>query len=134
VRSLGLWVLLALATVACGENAGSVTDLSDGVTQEQADEAMTALCDIAEGRVTAFDEVRAAFQNRAHEALHHIAAAAQEEDAVKAAALLEAKSVVETDLDLDEAPAGVGEHVAALAVATAAALRTIGIEAQPCSA
>ena len=125
--------MLALATVACGANAGGTTDLS-GVSQAQADEAMTALCDIAEGRVTAFAEVEAAFNNRAHETLHHVAAAAQEEDPAKAAALLEAKSVVETDLEQDEAPADVAEHVAALAAATAPAIRSIGLDAEPCSA
>jgi hypothetical protein len=133
VRSLGLSVALALATVACGANAGGTTDLSHGVPQERADEAMMALCDIAEGRVTAFEQVRAAFNDRAHETLHHVAAAAQEEDPAKAAALLEAKSVVETDLGRDEAPARVAEHVAALATATAAAIRAIGLDAEPCS-
>jgi hypothetical protein len=134
VRSLGLAVLLALATLACGENAGGTTDLSGGLTQDQVDGAMAALCDIAEGRVTAFDEVRAAFDNRAHEMLHHIAAVAQEEDPASAGALLEAKSVVETDLGLDQAPAELAAHAAALADATAAAIRTIGLTAEACSA
>ena len=124
---------IALATVACGANAVGTTDLSHGVPQEQADEAMTALCDIAEGRVTAFEQVRAAFNDRAHETLHHVAAATQEEDPAKAAALLEAKSVVETDLGRDEAPIRVAEHVTALATATAAAIRAIGLEGEPCS-
>jgi hypothetical protein len=133
VRSLGLSVALALATVACGANAGGTTDLSHGVPQEQADEAMAALCDIAEGRVTAFEQAQAAFNNRAHETLHHVAAAAQEEDPAKGAALLEAKSVVEADLERDEPPAGVADHAAALATATAAAIRAIGLDAEPCS-
>src|SRR5262245_44214101 len=97
-------MLLALATVACGDDAGGTTDLHGGVTQDQADDAMTALCDIARGRVTAFDDVRAAFQNRAHETLHHVAAVAEEEDTAAAAALLEAKFAVEADLEQDVAP------------------------------
>lgn len=135
MRSLGLSVLLALATVACGSNAGGATDLSGGVAQHQANEAMSALCDIAEGRVMAFEEAQAAFNNRAHETLHHIAAAAQEEgDAAAAGALLEAKSVVETDLEQEEPPADLEDHVAALAEATVAAIRVIGLDAGPCSA
>ena len=126
-------MLIALATAACGANAGGTTDLSGGVSQDQADEAMTALCDIAEERVASFEEARAAFQNRAHETLHHVAAAAQEEDTASAAALLEAKSVVETDLEQDEAPAELAAHTAALAEATAGAIRAIGLRAQPCS-
>ena len=50
MRSIGLSVLLALATVACGANGDDATDLHGGVTQDQADEAMAALCGIAEGR------------------------------------------------------------------------------------
>ncbi|HJS26296.1 MAG TPA: hypothetical protein VJ913_04125 [Actinomycetota bacterium] len=133
MRSLGLSVLIVLATAACGANAGGTTDRSGGVSQEQADETMTVLCDIAEGRVTAFEEARASFQNRAHETLHHVAAAAQEEDTASAAALLEAKSVVETDLEQDQAPAELAVHTAALADATAGAIRLIGLAAEPCS-
>lgn len=126
-------MLLLIAGVGCGANAGGTTEPA-GLSQVQADEAMTALCDIAGGRVTGFDEVRAAFNNRAHETLHHIAAVAQEGATAKAAALLEAKSVVETDLAQDEAPPDVAEHVSALAEATAEAIRAIGLEAVPCPA
>lgn len=135
MRSIGLSVLLALATVACGANGDDATDLHGGVTQDQADEAMAALCGIAEGRVTAFDEVQAAFNNRAHETLHHIAEVAQEEDPAAAGALLEAKSVVETDLEEEEEPpAEIADHVAILAEATASAIRVIGLNAGACSA
>jgi hypothetical protein len=127
-------MLFALATVACGDDAGGTTDLHGGLTQDQADEAVTALCDIAEGRVTAFDEVRAAFQNRAHETLHHIAAVVEEEDTASAAALLEAKFAVEADLEQDEAPPELAAHAAALAEATSAAIRVIGLTAEACSA
>ena len=133
MRPFGLSVLLALATVACGANAGGMTDPLGGLSQDGADQAMRALCDIAEGRVAAFDEVRAAFNNRAHEMLHHVAAAAQEEDPASAGVLLEAKSVVEADLEQDEAPAELAAHAAALAEATAAALRAIGLTAEACS-
>ena len=121
-------------TVACGENAGGASDLTGGIAQHQANEAVDALCDIARGRVTAFEEVQAAFNNRAHETLHHVASAAEEEDPAAAGALLEAKSVVEADLEQDEAPAGLADHAAALAEATAAAMRVIGLNAGACSA
>jgi hypothetical protein len=133
VRSLCLSVLLALVTLACGSNAGGATDLSGGIAQHQANEAMSALCDIARGRVTAFEDVRAAFQNRAHETLHHIAEVAREEDTASAAALLEAKSVVEADLEQDEAPTELAAHAAILAEATAHAIRVIGLNAGTCS-
>jgi hypothetical protein len=133
MRSLGVCVLISLATVACGENAGAPADLHGGIAQHQANEAMSALCDIARGRVTAFEDVRAAFQNRAHETLHHIAEVAQEEDTASAAALLEAKSVVEADLEQDEAPAELAAHTATLAEATAEAIRVIGLNAGTCS-
>ena len=127
-------MVLVLSTAACDGNAGGSTDLHGGLTQDQADEAMAALCDIAEGRVTAFDDVRAAFQNRAHETLHHVAAVAQEQDTAAAAALLEAKFAVEADLEQDEAPAGLADHAATLADATAAAIRVVGLDAGACSA
>jgi hypothetical protein len=134
VRSLGLAVVLVLGTAACGENGGGdVLDMSGGVTQTQADEAMDALCDIADGRVAAFEQAQATFNNRAHETLHHIAAAAQEDDPATAAALLEAKSVVETDLDQDEPRPELAAHVAVLAAATAEAIRAIGLDAGACS-
>ena len=126
-------MVLVLGTAACGGNGGGdVLDLSGGVTQAQADEAMDALCDIADGRVAAFEEAQAAFNNRAHQTLHHIAAAAQEDDPAAAAALLEAKSVVETDLDQDEARPELAAHVAVLAEATAEAIRAIGLDAATC--
>lgn len=134
MRSIGLSVLLALATVACGANGDDATDLHGGVTQDQADGAMAALCGIAEGRVTAFDEVQAAINNRAHETLHHIAEVAQEEDPAATGTLLEAKSVVETDLEEEEPPAEIADHVAILAEATASAIRVIGLNAGGCSA
>ena len=133
MRSLVLTLILALATVACGENDGGMIELSGGIAQHEANEAMTALCDIARGRVTAFEDVRAAFQNRAHETLHHIAEVTQEEDTASAAALLEAKSAVETDLEQEEPPAELAAHAATLAEATAAAIRVIGLEAAACS-
>jgi hypothetical protein len=133
VRSLVLALLLGLATVACGDDAGGVIDLSGGIAQHEANEAMSALCDIARGRVTAFEDVRAAFQNRAHETLHHIAEVAQQEDTASAAALLEAKSVVETDLEQADAPAELAAHAATLAEATASAIRVIGLNAGGCS-
>jgi hypothetical protein len=134
VRSILPVLVLAVATVACGDSAGGTTDRSGTVTQTQADDAMGALCDIAGGRVTAFDDVRAAFQDRAHETLHHIAEVAREEDPASAAALLEAKSVVESDLEQDDPPPELAAHAATLAEATAGAIRGIGLSAETCSA
>jgi hypothetical protein len=134
VRPILAVLILVVATAACGESAGGTTDRSGSVTQEQADEAMGALCDIAGGRVSALEDAQAAFQDRAHETLHHVAEVAQQEDPASAAALLEAKSVVESDLEQDGLPPDLAAHAATLAEATAEAIRAIGLSAEACTA
>ena len=85
---------------ADGNGAGSpATGGTSDVSQASVDEAMTALCDIAERRVTGRDEVRAAFYDHAHETIHAVAAAVQGVDPTVAATLLEAKFAVEGALE-----------------------------------
>ena len=107
---------------------------SGTTTQDQAEQAMGGLCDIAAGDLTDMADVYEAFHGRAHEALHAVAAQAQEIDPVVAGALLEAKSVVETDLEEAVPPADLPAHAQALVAAFAVALETIGLQATACAA
>ena len=133
-----LVVTLALAATACGGNeddpdGGTATGTSGTTTQDQADQAMGGLCDIAAGGLKEMADVHEAFHGRAHEILHHVAAEVQEVDPVVAGALLEAKSVVETDLLESAPPPDLPAHAAALAAAFAGALETIGLRVSACS-
>jgi hypothetical protein len=132
-----LVLVVALAATACGnggDDPGGGTAAGDTgtTTQAQADEAMSGLCDIAAGDLTEMADVHEAFHGRAHEILHHVAAEVQEVDPVVAGTLLEAKSVVETDL-LESAPTpDLPAHAAALVTAFAGALETIGLQVSAC--
>jgi hypothetical protein len=102
------------------------------VTQAQADEAMGGLCDIAAGGLTEMTEVHEAFHGRAHEALHAVAAEVQEVDPAVAGALLEAKAVVETDLEEEAPPIDLPGHTATLMGAFSDALLAIGLVPADC--
>jgi hypothetical protein len=133
-----IFVALALATAGC-EGSGGAVDVTGptggaSVSQTQADEAIDALCDIATRRVERPAEVREAFYARAHTIVHAIAAAAEEVDPDAAAALLEAKFVVEADLGRATIPSFLPRHTRVLAVAVVAAVRAIGLHAAGCSA
>jgi hypothetical protein len=132
-----LVLIVALAATACGNGGddpgGSTTAGDTGTTtQAQADEAMSGLCDIAAGDLTEMADVHEAFHGRAHEILHHVAAEVQEVDPVVAGTLLEAKSVVETDLQESVPTPDLPAHAAALAVAFADTLETIGLQVSAC--
>lgn len=132
---LPLLVALAIGATACGGDSGdggASTGSTTAVTQAQADEAMGGLCDIATGAVTETSDVLDAFHTRAHEILHHVASEARQIDPVVAGALLEAKSVVETDLLNAPYPSDLPEHAQALAAALVDALETIGLRPATC--
>ncbi|MEX2422311.1 MAG: hypothetical protein WD670_10905 [Actinomycetota bacterium] len=75
---------------------------------------------------------RTVFYDRVHERLHAIAAEAQEVDAVAAGSLLEAKQLVEADLEEPAAPAGYEEHVHNLLLVTQDAVVLIGLNDPGC--
>lgn len=128
-------IVLAIAASACGadeEPVGGPTGSPAGVTQAQADEAMGGLCDIAAGSVTEMAEIHEAFHGRAHETLHAVATEAQEVDPATAGALLEAKSVVEADLEEESPPLELPGHAATLMGAYAEALLAIGLVPADC--
>jgi hypothetical protein len=139
VRLRGLAPLVVIVLLAaCGADedpgGGTTTGAPGTITQPQADEAMGGLCDIAAGGLTEMADVHEAFHGRAHAALHAVAAQAQEVDAVVAGALLEAKAVVEADLEEAAPPADLPAHTQTLVAAFAAALETIGLQATTCAA
>ena len=135
--ALAVVLLLAIVAAACGGDGdagdeGGPTGAGTGVTQAQADEAMGGLCDIATGELTDMAEVHEAFHGRAHEALHAVAAEVQEVDPAVAGALLEAKAVVEADLDQESPPPELPGHAAILMGAFAEALIAVDLVPADC--
>jgi hypothetical protein len=121
-------LVLILALAACGgQDVPEPTGL-----QARADEAMAALCRIAAGELEG-DRVAEAFHGRVHDALHEVAAEARAVDPAAAGALLEAKAVVEADLELTEPPADLLAHARTLADAFAAAVRAMGLDPLACT-
>jgi len=106
-------VLIAAATLMVGSAACSSSPNDNPATMEIHDErvSVTQLRGVVEALCEANDEAardpeaaRRIFFDRAHDALHDIATAAQEVDRSSAARLLEAKHAVETDLEAMGAP------------------------------
>jgi hypothetical protein len=93
-------------------------------------EALAALCDLRD--VTDPDQANATFFDRAHQTLHVLAAATEPVDRVPAAGLLEAKQVVEADLQSDTLPDSFPDDVRALLEATRAALEAVDLPAPAC--
>lgn len=134
-----LVLLLALASATCGSDeedrsGGTATGAHDTATQAQADTAMGGLCDLASGELTEMADVHEAFHGRAHETLHAVATQVQEVDPVVAGALLEAKSLVERDLEEASPVPELPAHSQDLVEAFANALETVGLEAPDCDA
>jgi hypothetical protein len=101
------------------------------VTQEAADSAVLGLCELV--GTTDRTSANATFQDRSHQTLHVIAAATEGVDRAVAGALLQAKQVVEADLEAPELPPGFAGDVGALLDATRAALAAIGVDAVDCA-
>lgn len=136
-RRLALPLLLVALGTACGgaegnDGAGAIPG-TGAVSQERADDAMTALCDLA-GRRVGRSEVRQAFFTRAHETIHEVAAAAEAIDPAAAGRLLQAKFAVEGVLQDPGSPGHLARLARELAAALAAALGVIGLQAQACPA
>jgi hypothetical protein len=133
-RPLALIVALALLLAACAndgdDEGGSPSGSLGPVAQEAADEAILGLCTV----IDAVDarSANAEFQNRSHQTLHEIAAAAEVVDRDAAATLLEAKQRVEADLSRARLPENFAGDVETLLEATHGALEAIGLEVAPC--
>jgi hypothetical protein len=125
-------VALALGAVACGGSGEGVepSGALGPVSQEAADRAVGGLCEIV--GATDLEAANATFQDRAHQTLHTVAAAAEQGDRAAAAALLQAKQRVEADLTEAALPVGFGDDVEALLASLRAALGAIGLDAATC--
>lgn len=136
MRLARLALLLVLATsLACSsdpEPSGpTATGDTGAVSEEDAAEALAALCEL--GSATSVEGARTDFYDRAHSALHAIAAAMSAEHPGSDADLLIAKQRVEAHLDAGVLPPGFADDVAALSAATAAGLDALGLPAPACA-
>jgi hypothetical protein len=125
-------VFLAILGSACLGQEETDPSGPSSVSQADADQVVGGLCEMS-GEIR--DDVvsgRTVFYDRVHERLHAIAAAAQEIDAVAAGSLLEAKQLVEADLEEPAAPAAYGERVDNLLVVTQEAVVLIGLDDPGC--
>jgi hypothetical protein len=137
---LGTAVLSAAALVglsSCGASgSGMARPLPSGslgvVTVEGARRAVSALCEIAAHEAADRDAASAAFLDRAHQTLHVIAAAVEVRDRPAAAALQQAKGVVEEDLARRRLPRSFADDIAALVSETRNSLERVGIDVPPC--
>ena len=127
--------LFALVATSCGDQPTARGDgLPSAAAEDPETQAYLALCS-ARDAASAGDApaAEAAFQDEAHETLHHLAEEVEGADRAAAAALLRAKSDVEA-VFAEEAPDPVivGEHVDALLAAMADALEVVGTAAPAC--
>jgi len=135
------WVAAAMLTLAaCGGYGGSdqvttPTALPSGslgvVTTEAAVATVRGLCDVRGASSAA--AANATFYDQTHQELHVIAAATEERDRAKAAALLEAMQRVEAELERPLLRAGFSADVESLVEATREALASIGLDAPGCT-
>jgi hypothetical protein len=140
-RERAAWVVAAaLALAACGGNDGSdqVTTppaLPSGslgvVTPDAAVAAVQGLCDVRDA--PSAPAANATFYDQTHQELHVIAAATEERDRAKAAALLEAMQRVEAELERPLLRGGFSADVESLVGATRGALASIGLDAPGCT-
>jgi hypothetical protein len=130
-------VLVLLALVACGAGAPGASPAPSGpsgslgvMTAEAGTQALAALCELR--GVTDRDQANGLFFDHAHLTLHVLAAATEPVDRVPAAGLLEAKQVVEADLQADALPETFPDDVGALLEATRTALEAVGLPSPAC--
>jgi hypothetical protein len=131
-----LLVALALAAAACGAD-GQTGDGQPGETpgeaaQARADKAMGALCEIASGDLQEMADVAEAFHGRAHTTISAVATRVQELDPAAAGALLEARALLEADVDQATPPPDLQDHAQALIAEFASALETAGLNPAAC--
>jgi hypothetical protein len=135
-----LVVAAALVLAACGGYGGADQVTTPPappsgslgvVTSDAAVAAVQGLCDVREA--PSAPAASATFYDRTHQELHVIAAATEERDRAKAAALLEAMQRVEAELERPLLPAGFSADVETLVGATRGALASIGLDTSGCT-
>ena len=118
---------LAVLAVACGGGeARTVTVGGERVTVARLVDAHAGLCEAA----TSLKTARALFFDRSHEALHTVARGVEEVDRAQAAALLQAKEKVESELETQ--PPGLPDDLRRLADVYRGSLGRLAIGAPPC--
>lgn len=129
MRASGAAALLALtlAAGACGGAGGKGAGRYDAVIE--------ALCEAeAAGEAGDATAAEAAFEDRAHDGLHALAAEVQERDRAAAARLLEAKQAVESALRGGGPAPDLGALLGDLEEAARAALGALEMEVVGCEA
>ena len=128
-----------LGLVACGGGGGGAepSPAASGpsgslgvMTADAGTRTVAALCELR--TATERDVANGLFFDAAHQSLHVLAAATETVDRVPAAGLLEAKQIVESDLQADALPDAFPEDVGALLEATRTALETVDLPAPQC--
>ncbi|MGH2589506.1 MAG: hypothetical protein ACRDGW_01770 [Actinomycetota bacterium] len=131
-------IVAAMLTGSCSESRPA--DSGDGtirvdatlVSVDQLQEAVTGLC-LALDRLGSDPLAsRDIFYDLSHDSLHTIAAAAEDVDRSAAASLLQAKAIVEANLDRSPFPPSLGSDLQRLVTTTRAALEVLSIPAPPC--
>lgn len=126
-------VVVGLAVARCsGDSDGpDPSPSATAVSQTVADDAVLGVCDAIAALPDDPDGAEAAFLDRAHQAIHLVAAAVQPLDPATAGELLVAKQAVEADLALG--PPAL-DHLETLLAADRAAVRRLGLVAPECPA
>jgi hypothetical protein len=91
-----------------------------------------ALCEATRAAGRDVPEARAIFEDRAHQDLHALAAHAQRRDRATAGRLLEAKNVVEQDIQFPARWGDLAGNLGTLTETTRATLATLSVAAPPC--
>ena len=119
-------VAIAVLAVACGKAEDkTVTVGGERVAVSRLVDAHAALCEAAAAPAGA----RSLFFDRSHEALHTVARGVEDVDRAQAAALLEAKEKVESEID--SRPPGLADDLLRLADVYRRSLGRLAITAPP---
>jgi hypothetical protein len=129
VRSpLVAWIaVLALASIA-----SACTKAAPSAAETQYRRAFAGLCLARDQAGQDRSLVAQTFFDRSHDTLHALARAVAIVDRVRAARLLQAKNVVETELRAGPPPASVGADLDRLIAETRAAMTRLGDNAPSC--
>lgn len=132
-RSIVVVASIALVVPACLGQEQPDPPGPAAVSQADADGMIGGLCEMSgelRGEVVAG---RTVFYDSVHERLHRVAAEVEMIDTALAGALLEAKQLVEADLESAAAPTDYGDHVDGLLAATQDAVVLLGLTDPGCA-
>jgi hypothetical protein len=127
--------LLAWCLAGCGGSAPpepATVAPPTPPTPEMLVRVVPALCDATRAAGRDVPEARAIFEDRAHQDLHALAAHAQAQDRAAAGRLLEAKNVVEQDIQFPRRWGHLAGNLVALTETTRATLTVLAVPAPTC--